>query len=86
MSEQINNSLSNNYVVGVGASAGGLEAINELFDSMPANTGFSFVLVQHLSPDHKSLMGDLLSKHTDMQVVEAEEAMLVRPNASSNSR
>ncbi len=81
MSEQINNSLSNNYIVGVGASAGGLEAINELFDSMPANTGFSFILVQHLSPDHKSLMGDLLSKHTEMQVLEAEEAMLVRPNS-----
>jgi two-component system, chemotaxis family, CheB/CheR fusion protein len=81
MSEQINNSLSSNYIVGVGASAGGLEAINELFDSMPANTGFSFILVQHLSPDHKSLMGDLLSKHTEMQVMEAEEAMLVRPNS-----
>jgi two-component system CheB/CheR fusion protein len=81
MSEQINNSLSGNYVVGVGASAGGLEAINELFDSMPANTGFSFILVQHLSPDHKSLMGDLLSKHTEMQVLLAEEAMPIRPNS-----
>jgi two-component system CheB/CheR fusion protein len=69
-----------NYVVGIGASAGGLEAINELFDNMPATTGFSFVIVQHLSPDYKSLMCDLLSKHTDMQVFEAEEDMLLKPD------
>jgi two-component system, chemotaxis family, CheB/CheR fusion protein len=59
------------YVVGIGASAGGLEAINEFFENTPPNTGFTFVLVQHLSPDHKSLMVDLLSKHTSMKVVEA---------------
>ncbi len=68
------------YMVGIGASAGGLEAINELFDNMPSATGFSFVVVQHLSPDHKSLMGELLSKHTDMQVIEAKEAMQVQPD------
>jgi two-component system CheB/CheR fusion protein len=65
----------------VGASAGGLEAINELFDSTPANTGFAFIIIQHLSPDHKSLMSELLSKHTEMQVFEAEEAMPVRSNS-----
>lgn len=71
----------NNYVVGIGASAGGLEAINELFDNMPGNTGFSFIIIQHLSPDYKSLMVDLLSKHTEMQVFEAEEGMLIKPNS-----
>jgi two-component system CheB/CheR fusion protein len=69
-----------NYVVGIGASAGGLEAINELFDNMPATTGFSFVIIQHLSPDYKSLMADLLSKRTEMQVFEALEDMPLRPN------
>ncbi|MES2372893.1 MAG: chemotaxis protein CheB [Bacteroidota bacterium] len=74
--------LSDNlYVVGIGASAGGLEAINELFDNLPENTDFAFVIVQHLSPDYKSLMGELLSKHTSMQVFEAENGMAVKPNS-----
>ena len=47
---------------------------------MPDNTGFSFVIIQHLSPDYKSLMTDLLSRHTHMQVIEAEDGMLVEPN------
>ncbi|MEO8173424.1 MAG: chemotaxis protein CheB, partial [Sediminibacterium sp.] len=68
------------YVVGIGASAGGLEAINEFFDNLPENTGFAFVIIQHLSPDYKSLMGELLSKHTSMQVFEAQSNMEVRPN------
>jgi two-component system, chemotaxis family, CheB/CheR fusion protein len=80
MSKSTKRSGTGNYVVGIGASAGGLEAINELFDNMPANTGFSFVIVQHLSPDYKSLMADLLSKHTEMKVFEATEDMPVKPN------
>jgi len=75
-----NNTLKDNYVVGIGASAGGLEAINELFDNMPATTGFSFVIVQHLSPDHKSLMGELLSKHTEMRVYEAVAGTVIQAN------
>ena len=71
---------SNDYIVAVGASAGGLEAINELFDNIPGNTGFSYVVIQHLSPDYKSLMNELLSKHTAMQVFEAEENMPIRPD------
>jgi two-component system CheB/CheR fusion protein len=70
----------NLYVVGVGASAGGLEAINELFDNIPEKTNFAYVIIQHLSPDYKSLMGELLSKHTSMRVVEAEENTLVAAN------
>jgi len=65
------------HIVGVGASAGGLEAIESLFKAMPSNSGVAFVVVQHLSPDHKSLMVELLSKHTDMSVCRAEDGMSV---------
>lgn len=58
-------------IVGIGASAGGLESIIAFFENVPQNSGFAFVIIQHLSPDHKSLMAELLSKHTTMQVVEA---------------
>src|SRR5688572_8338877 len=65
------------HIIGIGASAGGMEAIHDLFDYMPVNTGFSFVVVQHLSPDYKSLMAELLSKHTKMRVLEATDNMRV---------
>ncbi|MBT1695739.1 PAS domain-containing protein [Fulvivirgaceae bacterium PWU4] len=68
------------YIIAAGASAGGLEPIHELFDNMPDNTNFSFVIIQHLSPDHKSLMGELLAKHTSMKIVEAEDNMQLIPN------
>ncbi|WP_242929212.1 chemotaxis protein CheB [Pontibacter vulgaris] len=71
---------ADHYLVGIGASAGGLEAIHKLFDHFPNNSSFSFVIIQHLSPDHKSLMAELLSKHTRMQVQEAEDNMFTRPN------
>lgn len=71
---------SEHYIIGIGASAGGLEPIHELFDNMPEDTDFSFVIVQHLSPDHKSLMGELLAKHTRMQIREAEENMVLEKN------
>lgn len=55
-------------VVGVGASAGGLEAIQEFFKYVPSDIGAAFVVVQHLSPDYKSFMNELLSRHTTMPV------------------
>ena len=58
-------------VIGIGASAGGLEALQQFFGCMPGNSGLSFVVVQHLSPDYKSFMADILGKHTDMQVLES---------------
>ena len=64
-------------VIGIGASAGGLEALQQFFSCMPPNSGLSFVVVQHLSPDYKSLMADILSKHTEMQVYQAENDMAV---------
>lgn len=57
-------------IIGIGASAGGLEALQQFFDCMPGNSGLSFVVIQHLSPDYKSLMADILSKHTDMPVIQ----------------
>jgi two-component system CheB/CheR fusion protein len=68
------------YIVGIGASAGGLEAIEAFFKSMPVDTGLAFVVVQHLSPDHKSLMVELLSKHTAMPVHRIEEGTRVKAN------
>ncbi|MGV3539023.1 MAG: chemotaxis protein CheB, partial [Rufibacter sp.] len=70
---------TDHYLIGIGASAGGLEAIHKLFDHFPNNSTFSFVIIQHLSPDHKSLMAELLSKHTQMRVQEAEDDMITRP-------
>ncbi len=69
-----------NYIIGIGASAGGLEALHELFDNMPPDTSFSFVVIQHLSPDHKSLLSELLAKHTMMRVYEAEEGTILQSN------
>jgi two-component system CheB/CheR fusion protein len=68
------------FVVGIGASAGGLEAIHELFDNMPDDTGYCFVIVQHLSPDYKSLMPELLAKHSQMMIFEAKENMELQKN------
>lgn len=67
-------------VVGIGASAGGLAAFKSFFDNMPAETGMAFVLVQHLDPDHKSLLVELLRHHTAMRVVEAEDRARLAPN------
>ena len=62
-------------IIAIGASAGGLEAIHEFFDNMPPNSGFTFVVIQHLSPDYKSLLVELVSKHTHMKVFEATHDM-----------
>jgi two-component system CheB/CheR fusion protein len=66
--------------VGIGASAGGLEAFKGFFSEMATDTGMAFVLVQHLSPDHKSMLAELLGKTTDMDVIEAVDGVSVRPN------
>ena len=64
-------------VVGIGASAGGLDAFKRFFGAMPSPTGLAFVLVQHLDPTHESLMADLLGRYTDMPVVQVEDEMPV---------
>ncbi len=65
------------YIVGIGASAGGLEALQEFFKAVPAKTGIGFVVIQHLSPDYKSLMDELLARHTRLKIEKAEDGMLV---------
>ncbi|MFY9310297.1 MAG: CheR family methyltransferase [Bacteroidia bacterium] len=77
VSKSVNSSF---YVVGIGASAGGLDAINQFFENVPDKSGFAFIIIQHLSPDYKSLMVELLTKHTHMKVVEAEDQMLIKKN------
>jgi len=69
------------YIVGIGASAGGYEAIESFFRKMPHDSGLSFVIVQHLSPDFKSLMVELLSKHTKMPIQRVEDGMIVEPGS-----
>ncbi len=67
--------------VGLGASAGGLEALCDFFDALPSDTGCAFIVVQHLSPDFKSLMDELLSKHTEMPVKNVVDGVRVRSNS-----
>jgi two-component system CheB/CheR fusion protein len=67
-------------VVGIGASAGGLVACRRLLDAMPDGQGMAFILVQHLDPNHESLMVDLLAGHTRMIVRQATNGMLVQPD------
>jgi two-component system CheB/CheR fusion protein len=64
-------------VVGLGASAGGLEALQHFFDNVAPDTTMAFVVVQHLSPDFKSLMDELLARHTELPIHLVENAMLV---------
>jgi two-component system CheB/CheR fusion protein len=67
-------------VVGIGASAGGLQAYTELLESLPPNTGMAFVIVQHLAAEHESLLATLLSRATPMPVVEVHDEPRVEPN------
>ena len=64
-------------IVGIGASAGGLNAFKTFFSCMPADSGMAFVLVQHLSPDHKSMLAEILGRVAAMPVLEAEDGMAV---------
>jgi two-component system CheB/CheR fusion protein len=67
-------------IVAVGASAGGLEAIQELLRALPNDTGMGFVIVQHLSPTHESMLPEILARSTEMEVVEVEDEPSVEPN------
>ncbi|MDA1054672.1 MAG: hypothetical protein O3C40_29945 [Planctomycetota bacterium] len=67
-------------IVGLGASAGGLDAFKRFFTEMPPDSGMAFVLIQHLDPTHESLTGDLLAKYTTMNVEQVEDRMPVEAN------
>jgi two-component system CheB/CheR fusion protein len=67
-------------IIGIGASSGGLEAFEEFFQHMPTNSGFAFVLVPHLDPNHASLLTEILQRSTRMPVIEVQDQMPVVPN------
>src|ERR1700751_5363818 len=67
-------------VVGIGASAGGLQAICELLAELPAKTGMAFLFVQHLSPSHRSFLADILSQKTTIAVETAADGTVVEPD------
>ncbi len=67
-------------IVGIGASAGGLEAFSQFFSNMPADSGIAFVLVQHLSASYKSMLDELVQRYTEMTVHQVEDGMKVEPN------
>ncbi len=67
-------------VVGIAASAGGLEAYTALIRHLPTDTGMAFVLIQHLAPDHESLLSEILGRITAMSVQQAQDGMMVEPN------
>lgn len=67
-------------IVGIGASAGGLEAIEELLENLTADSGMAFVIITHQLPGHTSMLPELLARKTDMPVMEATEGLQVKPN------
>ncbi len=68
------------YLVGIGASAGGLEALSAMIAALPADLGISYVVLQHLSPTHRSMMAQLLGRETAMAVVDVENGVQPEPD------
>jgi two-component system, chemotaxis family, CheB/CheR fusion protein len=68
-------------VVGIGASAGGIEALNRFFDAMPGGSGLAFVIVLHLDPTHQSQLAPIIGRHTSMPVVEITDGMPIEANS-----
>ncbi len=67
-------------IIGIGASAGGLEALEQFFKNMPENNGMAFVVIQHLDPNHIGLLPELLQRITSMQVFQVSDRLKVKPN------
>ncbi|MBW4662387.1 MAG: PAS domain-containing protein [Drouetiella hepatica Uher 2000/2452] len=67
-------------IVGIAASAGGLEAFTQLLSQLPLNTGMAFVLIQHLAPDHESMLTEILGRATQLPVREVQNGTIVEPN------
>jgi two-component system CheB/CheR fusion protein len=68
------------FTVGLGASAGGLDALKEFFGSLPQETGMAFVVIMHLSPDHDSNLAELLQSQTSLNVVQVTEDVEMEPD------
>ena len=67
-------------IVGIGASAGGLEALEQFFQNMPKNSGLAYVVIQHLDPNHVGIMPELLQRTTQMKVLQVTDHLKVQPN------
>ena len=67
-------------IVGIGASAGGLEALERFLSRVPRNSGLAFVIVQHLDPTRKGIMSELLQRTTSMKVLQVKDRMIVQPD------
>ena len=67
-------------VVGIGASAGGIQALTELLQATPPDSGLAYVIILHLSPDHQSLVAEILGRHTAMPVHQIRQGMRVEAN------
>jgi len=68
------------FIVGIGASAGGLEALERFFHAVPMDTGMAFVVIQHLSPDFKSLMDELLARFTRLPIIRVDDSAVPKAN------
>ncbi|MCE8429239.1 MAG: chemotaxis protein CheR, partial [Candidatus Methanoperedens sp.] len=68
-------------VVGIGASAGGLDAIEKFFSNMPSDSGMAFVIIMHFDPTSKSVMAEILQRYTKMEVYQAEDGVKISPNS-----
>jgi two-component system CheB/CheR fusion protein len=77
---EISSSKNSFYVVGIGASAGGLDALERFFGNMTESAGIAFIVVTHLDPSHISIMPELIQKSTKMKLFQAEDGMVVEPN------
>jgi two-component system CheB/CheR fusion protein len=67
-------------IVAIGASAGGLEPIEQFFDHIPADTGAVFVVIQHLLPDFRSMMPELLKRHSMLKIISIVDGTKLEPN------
>ena len=77
-SENSSNNNNKHFIIGIGTSAGGLEALKTFFDNIPSDFNHAIVIVQHLSPDYKSLMADLLSRNTELPIHEVVDATVIK--------
>ena len=67
-------------IIGIGASAGGIDAFHSFFDAMPPDCGMAFVMILHLPADRKSMLTEILSRWTSMKVIEGRDGVRIQPN------
>ncbi|WP_416442564.1 chemotaxis protein CheB [Leeuwenhoekiella sp. A16] len=80
MAKNHSHNTENHIIIGIGASAGGLQALKDFFDNVPHHSPYTYIVVQHLSPDHKSLMAELLSKNTKIPIIEILDDSEIKMN------